>query len=230
VKRCIGLPGDTLEIIDRQVYIDGEKAVNPEKIQYQYFVTTDGSSINRRVLDRLDITEGSRTSVPGQFMFVLTDEAAAELEKLPVVKNVAVIEEGKGKQSAEIFPHDKRYPWNRDNFGPIYIPEKGVPIPITVENIPLYHRLIETYEGNDVEVTGNQVLVNGQVIDSYTPKMDYYWMMGDNRHNSADSRFWGFVPEDHVVGTPEFIWLSLDENKSLFEGKIRWGRLFSLVR
>ena len=230
VKRCIGLPGDTLQIIDRQVYIDGVEADNPEKLQYQYKVVTDGSSINSRILDRLEITEGSRTSVPGQFIFVLTDEAAEELKQLPIVKSVEVIAEPAGEQGQEIFPHDNRFAWNRDNFGPIYIPQKGIPIAISVENIPIYHRMIETYEGNTVKVTADEVLINGVAATSYTPKMDYYWMMGDNRHNSADSRFWGFVPEDHVVGTPEFIWLSLDENKDFFKGKIRWSRLFSLVK
>lgn len=230
VKRCIGLPGDTLQIIERQVYIDGVKANNPEKLQYQYVVTTNGTSINNRVLDKFDITEGSRTSVPGQFIFVLTNDAVQELEKLPIVKSVDVISEPAGSQGPEIFPHDSRFAWNKDNFGPLYIPQKGIPIPINISNIPIYHRLIETYEGNTVSVIGSEVLINGKAVTEYTPKLNYYWMMGDNRHNSADSRFWGFVPEDHVVGTPEFIWLSLDENKSLFDGKIRWSRLFSLVR
>jgi len=230
VKRCVGLPGDTLRIIDRQVYIDGKKAENPEKLQYQYRVLTDGSSINPRLLEKLDITEGSRTNVPGQFSFVLTDEAARELEKLPIVREVEVIADPPGYQGQEIFPHDDRYPWNRDNFGPIYIPKKGVPILLTVDNLPLYHRLIETYEGNTVAVKDGQVYINGELATQYTPKMDYYWMMGDNRHNSADSRFWGFVPEDHIVGTPEFIWLSLDPNKNLFGGKVRWNRIFSIVK
>lgn len=230
VKRCVGLPGDTLQIIDRQVYIDGEKAVNPEKLQYQYVVQTDGSRINARVLDKLDITEGRQTSVPGQFVYVLTNEAVSELQKLPIVKSIEVINEPMGEYSPEIFPHDPNFKWNRDNFGPIYIPKKGVPIQITTENIPLYHRLIETYEGNKIEVTDENVIINGKVVAEYTPKMDYYWMMGDNRHNSADARFWGFVPEDHIVGTPEFIWLSLDENKGWLDGKIRWNRLFTLVK
>jgi len=230
VKRCIGLPGDTLQIIDRQVYIDGEKAINPEKLQYQYIVKTDGSSINSRILDRLDITEGTRTAVPGQFVFVLTNEAKSELEKLPIVKSVDVISEPRNTWSPEIFPHDKSFAWNKDNFGPIYIPAKGVSIPLDASNIAIYKRLIETYEGNSIAINGNQIIINGQEVTEYTPTMNYYWMMGDNRHNSADARFWGFVPEDHVVGTPEFIWLSLDGNKGWLDGKIRWSRLFSLVK
>jgi len=230
VKRCIGLPGDTIKIINRQVYLNGEKAVNPEKLQYQYTVTTDGSSINPKILDDLDITEGSRTNVPGQYMFLLTAEAKNKIEELPIVKSVEVMNEPAGDWNPDIFPYDSSYRWNRDNFGPLYIPKKGVAIPLNLKNLPFYKRLIETYEGNEVQVKGNTILINGKDANSYTPKMDYYWMMGDNRHNSADSRFWGFVPEDHIVGKAEFIWLSLNENKTLFDGKIRWNRIFTLVK
>ncbi|MCB2207869.1 MAG: S26 family signal peptidase [Bacteroidetes bacterium] len=230
VKRCIGKHGDTLQIINRQVYINGKAAENPEKLQYQYIVQTDGSSINSIVLDRLDITEGTRTNVPGQFIYVLTDEAKKELEKLPIVKSIEVMNEPAGEWNPDIFPHEANYKWNRDNFGPVYIPQKNISIPLTTENLPLYERLIVTYEGNDLKVDGEKIIINGKSVTEYTPRMDYYWMMGDNRHNSADSRFWGFVPEDHVVGKAEFIWLSLDKNKSLFDGKIRWNRLFSIVK
>ncbi len=230
VKRCIGLPGDTLTIIDRQVYLNGEAAQNPEKLQYQYQVTTDGSSINPRILDKYDITEGFSLNVPGQYRYNLTGEAAGELKKLPIVKNVEPLNFPSGQWSPEIFPYDSAYKWNRDNFGPLYIPRKGVPIQLSVKNLPLYERLISTYEGNKVEVRNEQIYINDQPVTSYTPHLNYYWMMGDNRHNSADSRYWGFVPEDHVVGKPEFVWLSLDQNKSLLEGKIRWNRLFTLIK
>jgi signal peptidase I len=230
VKRCIGKHGDTLQIINRQVYINGKPAENPEKLQYQYIVQTDGSSINSIVLDRLDITEGTRTNVPGQFMYVLTNEASKELAKLPIVKSVEVMNEPAGQWNPDVFPQDPALRWNRDNFGPVYIPQKGVPIPLHAENLPIYERLIVTYEGNVLAVDGESILINGEEVSQYTPRMDYYWMMGDNRHNSADSRFWGFVPEDHIVGKAEFIWLSLDKNKSLFDGKIRWNRLFSIVK
>ena len=230
VKRCIAVAGDTLKIVDQQVYINGKAVVNPERLQYQYRVQTDGTSINPRILDRLNITEGTRTNVPGQFVFVLTPEAKKELEKLPIVKSIDVIAEPAGKWNPDIFPHDARFAWNRDNFGPVYIPRKNVPIPLTVDNLPLYKRLIVTYEGNKLEVNGDVIKINGEVVTQYTPRMDYYWMMGDNRHNSADARYWGFVPEDHIVGKAEFIWLSLDKNKTLFGGKIRWSRLFSFVK
>ncbi len=230
VKRCVGLPGDSIQIIDRQVYLNGEKAENPEKLQYQYRVLTDGSGINPKVLDRLNITEGGRTQIPGQFSYFMTNEAKTEMEKLAIVKNVEVIAEPAGKWNPDIFPHDTAFKWNRDNFGPLFIPQKGVAFDINLDNIALYKRLIVTYEGNSLEVKGEKIYINGKVANNYTPIYDYYWMMGDNRHNSADSRFWGFVPEDHIVGKAEFVWLSLDPNKSLFGGKIRWNKLFTLVK
>jgi len=140
-----------------------------------------------------------------------------------------VVNESPGRWHPEIFPFDTAYKWNRDNFGPLYIPKKGVPIKLNKKNIVLYERLIRTYEENDLSVKNGDIFINGEVVNSYTPKMDYYWMMGDNRHNSADSRYWGFVPEDHIVGKAEFVWLSLDQNKDWTGGKIRWSRLFSIV-
>ncbi|MBC8320791.1 MAG: signal peptidase I [Bacteroidetes bacterium] len=230
VKRCIGLPGDTLSIVNRQVYLNGVPADNPKKLQYQYMVTTDGSSVNPKILDKLDITETFRGNKPGQFVYMLTNEAKEELEKLSLVKKIEIFNEIAGNWKPEIFPNDSAYKWNRDNFGPLYIPKKDVPINLTNKNLPIYERLIKTYEGNHLEVDSVNVIINGEVTTTYTPKFDYYWMMGDNRHNSADSRYWGFVPEDHIVGRAEFTWLSLDPNKSLFDGKIRWDRLFSIVR
>jgi signal peptidase I len=230
VKRGIGMPGDTLQIINRQVYLNGKEAVNPERLQYNYHVQTDGSSINKRILDKLDITEIRALNRPGEFEIMLTSQAKQQLEYLPFVKKVEVLNEEAGKWHPEIFPYDDAYQWNRDNFGPLYIPKKGIPIQLNAKNIVIYKRLIRTYEGNDIEVKSGDIFINGQKSTSYTPKMDYYWMMGDNRHNSADSRYWGFVPEDHIVGKAEFIWLSLDQNKSWLGGKIRWSRLFSIVR
>jgi signal peptidase I len=230
VKRCIGLPGDTLSIVNRQVYLNGEKADNPEKLQYQYNVITNGNSLNPKVLDKYDITETYRGNKPGHFVFILTEEAKNEIEKLPFIKSIEVFNDSLGLWKPEIFPNDSEYKWNRDNFGPLYIPQSGVPINLTIKNLPKYSRLITTYEGNELEVIDNKIMINGKVADTYTPHFNYYWMMGDNRHNSADSRYWGFVPEDHIVGRAEFIWLSLDQNKSFFDGKIRWSRLFSLVK
>lgn len=230
VKRGIGMPGDTLQIINRQVYLSGKRAENPERLQYTYKVFTDGSSINQRILNRLNITEVNPSNKPGQFDISLTEETKQELEKLPFVKKIEILNEEAGKWHPEIFPFDNAYKWNRDNFGPLYIPQKDVPIQLNVKNIVLYERLIRTYEGNDLQVRDGNIIINGMMTSTYTPRMDYYWMMGDNRHNSADSRYWGFVPEDHIVGKAEFVWLSLDQNKSWLGGKIRWSRLFSIVR
>ncbi len=230
VKRGIGMAGDTLQIIDRQVYLNSKAVENPERLQYQYLVVTDGSRINPKILDKLDITEGFQTNRQAQFIYMLTEEAKRELEKYPIVKKIQISSEEAGKWNPDIFPFNSAYKWNRDNFGPLYIPRKDVPINLDTKNIVLYKRLIRIYEGNDLEVKDGKIFINGTATNSYTPKMNYYWMMGDNRHNSQDSRFWGFVPEDHIVGKAEFIWLSLDKNKSLFGGKIRWGRLFSIVK
>ena len=134
-----------------------------------------------------------------------------------------------GDWERAIFPSDSRFPWNVDNFGPLTVPAKGETIDLTIDNLPLYERIIDIYETNHLEVDGDQIKINGEVATSYTFKMDYYWMMGDNRHNSADSRYWGFVPEDHVVGKAKFIWLSLDKDKS-FPANIRFKRLFTGVK
>ena len=127
------------------------------------------------------------------------------------------------------FPYSNKYSWTADNFGPLWIPQKGITIPLSIDNLPLYERIIDVYENNDLEVRDGDIFINGERADSYTFKMDYYWMMGDNRHNSADSRYWGFVPEDHIVGKASFIWLSLDNEKS-FPQNIRWDRLFNKVK
>lgn len=130
---------------------------------------------------------------------------------------------------------DKTYPlnlhssWTRDNYGPIWIPAKGTTITLTDDNLPIYERCITAYEGNKLERRADGLYINGQKTDTYTFQMDYYWMMGDNRHNSADSRYWGFVPEDHVVGKPLVVWLSLDKDRGWLDGKIRWSRLFKWV-
>ncbi len=230
IKRCIGLPGDTLQIIDRQVYINGKESHNPGKYQFQYEVITDGHSINPKILDKLNITEGGSTSVPGDFVYVLTNEARDALAKLSIVKKIVPINEKAGVWDREIFPYDSLYKWNRDNYGPIWIPKKGATIALNRKTLPLYRRAIRVYEGNDLKEKDGKVYINGEPADHYTFKMNYYWMMGDNRHNSADSRYWGFVPEDHIVGKAEFVWLSMDPNKSLLEGKIRWNKMMRFVK
>jgi len=225
IKRCIAIPGDTLQIIDQIIFINGKKFENPGIQQFHYIIKTDGSSINPKAFERLNISERiSFNNVSGEYYPTLTDEMAKKIRSFVNVKEVKRVIAPKNYWDQDIFPHDSAYPWNLDNFGPLVIPKAGVTVALTTQNLPLYKRIIDTYEHNKLKVVGDKIFINGKESDSYTFKMDYYWMMGDNRHNSADSRYWGFVPEDHVVGKPELIWFSIDK------GKIRWSRIFSLVK
>jgi len=230
IKRCIGIAGDTIRIIDRVVYINGKEEINPGKRQFKYLVRTDGSSLNTKNLERLGIIEQISTDNQGNYEMTLTEEAVEKLKNFNTVKLIEPMIIPEGYQDPNIFPHDPAYHWNVDNYGPVVVPKKGTTVTLTIENLPLYKRIIDVFESNDLDVRDNTIYINGQKADSYTFKMDYFWMMGDNRHNSADSRYWGFVPEDHVVGEAIFVWLSLDEKKGLFDGKIRWNKLMRIVK
>ncbi len=146
------------------------------------------------------------------------------------IDSVVALIQSPGEWDADILPYDKRYPWNKDNFGPITIPKAGVSVEINDSTIKLYERIIRIYENNSLEIKNGTILIYGKIATSYTFKMNYYWMMGDTRHNSADSRFWGFVPEDHIVGKTAFVWLSLDKFKNWFDGKIRWRKMFRKIK
>lgn len=231
IKRCVAIPGDTLKIVHSQVYINGQEQEHFEEMQYDYFVKTNGKQINSKYFERLNIAVDDRRYITSSSMYELplTKENVQNLKDFAAVSSVSKYENNNiNMANISIFPFDSNYPWTEDNFGPLYIPEKGVTVDITIDNLPLYRRVIETYEGNKLKVDGSDIYINGEIATSYTFKMDYYFMMGDNRHNSADSRYWGFVPEDHIVGKAVFIWLSLDKDKSLL-GKIRWDRIFSLI-
>ncbi len=231
VKRCIAIPGDTLHIIDQIVYINGKPTPIPGILQFKYQVTTNGTRINPKILEKLDITEEIYSFNSSEYIMTLTDKAAEELKKLPNVIEIKKIIAPKNMYDYRIFPFDSiNYKWNVDNYGPIWIPKAGTTIPINLSNISLYQRIIDVYENNDLKIKDNKIYINGKESNTYTFKMDYYWMMGDNRHNSADSRYWGFVPIDHVVGKAIFVWLSLDKNKNLFNGKIRWNKTFRVIR
>jgi signal peptidase I len=230
IKRCIGLPGDTIQIVDEVVHINGKALDFPELSQFMYQVKTDGNPINKRLIGKLDITETVQQTETGDQIITLTRESAAKLKQLPNVLSVDKIIQPKGFWQPYIFPFDSAYAWNVDNFGPLYIPKAGATVKLTLANLPLYSRIINAYELNSLDVKDGKIFINGKVATSYTFKLDYYWMMGDNRHNSADSRFWGFVPVDHIVGKAVFVWLSLDNNKSLFDGKIRWSKLFRTIK
>ena len=228
IKRCVGVPGDTLEIIDKQVMINGEELINPGTPQFKYIVKTDGSRINPRTLHRMNITEPVRNISTNEFLMTLTDENVEKVKNFKIVKEVKAINRPDGVREPYIFPHDSAYKWNVDNFGPVYIPKKGSTIKLNSRNIAIWERVIDVYENNDLKIDGNDIYINGEKTDEYTFKMNYYWLMGDNRHNSADSRFWGFVPENHIVGKAVFVWLSLDPNES-FLSKIRWNKMFRTI-
>lgn len=229
IKRCVGIPGDELELKDGQLFVNGEKQKDFPGVQFDYIINTNGTPINKRTLEKIGIAQADQQVFSGsQYLYPLTDEYVKELEKLRNVTSIKKVNMPAGNWDKNIFPHDEGFQWNVDNYGPITIPEKGETISLSVENLPLYERLIRVYEGHDLEVKDSLIYVDGAATDNYTFGMDYYWMMGDNRHNSADSRYWGFVPEDHIVGKAVFIWLSLDKEKSL-PASIRWKRLFNVV-
>ncbi|MCF6366696.1 MAG: S26 family signal peptidase [Bacteroidales bacterium] len=238
VKRCVAIAGDILEIKEGEVYINGEKGTEFKHTQYNYHIETKpGKSLNKKTLSDMGIsaedyaTSGRITSyerLPG-YVLPLTKGYVKKISKFRSVEKVVIILDEPGEIDLGIFPHDERYKWNKDYFGPLYIPEKGKTIKIDTSNISMYKRIIDVYENNDFKIENGKIFINKKEATEYTFKMNYYFMMGDNRGNSADSRFWGFVPEDHVVGKPVFVWLSLDKDRSLFNGKIRWNRLLKIV-
>lgn len=234
VKRCVGLPGDSLEVRNGFVYINGKQNELPDRahLQFSYIVKPKTHQFNPNYLaTRYDITDGAYPmdrQYSNYYFPAISDEALAKFKNHPNVASVSPNKEVQGERSSDIFPHDPNYQWNRDFFGPLYIPEAGKTIAINLEVLPLYKRVISEYEGNSLKVKGNQILINGELATDYTFKQDYYWMMGDNRHNSIDARAWGFVPFNHVVGKPVFIWMSFDSFEKGLD-KIRSERLFTTV-
>lgn len=230
IKRCVGISGDEIKYVKGQLFVNGKEQEKFDGMQYDYIIKTNGTAINPKALEKLHIAEADRGVYSSdQYLFPLTAENAKKLEAFTNVISVTKILETPGKKDRSIFPMNSTFDWNVDNFGPIKIPAKGQTVQLNATNLPLYKRIIDIYEGNDLQVSGDVITINGEVATSYTFKMNYYWMMGDNRHNSADSRYWGFVPEDHVVGKAKFIWLSLDKDQS-FPSNIRFRRLFTKVR
>jgi signal peptidase I len=228
IKRCIGIGGDVITMRGGVVSVNGK----PEKLvptgQITYAVKMKSSDVNFDVFTELGFDINSDISSLGQenmFQFVGTEEMMAEVKKLDFVLSVEEDTAPADYADISVFPQDKNRAWNVDNFGPITVPKKGWTVKLDSVTMPLYERAIRIYEGNKLEKSADGWLINGQKTDSYTFKMDYYWMMGDNRHNSLDSRFFGFVPEDHVVGKALFIWMSVKEQGSFFS-KIRWSRIF----
>ncbi len=235
VKRCVAIHGDTLSVKDGRVYINSAAQEVWPGVQTTYTVVTDGSRINYKLLEKigLNISELQYDeTLPGYPQMPLT---SSMLDAVKSCANVVSIEEQVDVYPPDypdsylmLFPYSEKFKWTRDNYGPIWIPEAGKTVKLNSDNMPLYERLIRVYEKNDLKVTEGKIFINGVETDEYTFKQDYYFMMGDNRHNSLDSRYWGFVPEDHIVGRPALIWLSTDANRK-FPFNIRWNRFLKLV-
>ena len=249
VKRCIGMPGETFEMRDNVVYINGEALEQPKKIQFNYFVKTNGTMISEKTFDawgvsvddraytnnssnapylyaRLGITPESNGTYNPVYHMPLTQEALAKVKASSFVTQVV---EEPGEFGGEVYPLDTIHHWSRADFGPLWIPSRGATIQLTPDNYTLYERVIRNYEGNTLDMRDGVIYVNGEPTNEYTFKMDYYMMLGDNRDNSADSRYWGFVPEDHVIGTPILVLISLDKDKGWFDGKFRFDRFMRSV-
>ena len=229
VKRCIGVPGDTILIKAGTVYVNGKELVDNTTQQTVYVVSTNGTTINPKAFERLSINMSDQNKSGSAYWLPLTKSNAEAIAKFANVTGVTPVLAREGEWNTMIFPHDSLYKWNEDNFGPLWIPAKGATVQLDTSNVSLYQQIIKNYEGNELKVESSIIYINGQPTTSYTFKMDYYWMMGDNRHNSADSRSWGFVPEDHIVGKPKFIWLSLDKEAQGLK-RIRLSRMFMRVK
>ncbi|MDP4239004.1 MAG: S26 family signal peptidase [Bacteroidota bacterium] len=240
VKRCIAIGGDWMQIKNNQVYVNGQKQEKIPGIQFNYFVQTDGTLLNADVLEKLGISKDDiQLYNGGQYVeefasigldsklpiyhFPLNEEAFNKLQKTTGVTKIQI---ETANRPGDVFPLGGHKSWTRDNYGPIWVPKKGSTLALNSYNLPIYERIIRVYEHNKLEVKNHEFYINDKPTKTYTFKMDYFWMMGDNRHNSADSRYWGFVPEDHVVGRPVMVWLSLDKDKGWFDGKIRFSRFF----
>jgi signal peptidase I len=241
IKRCVAISGDTIRIVNRQVFVNGQPSPKPPLMQYSYLVTSN-DEINDRILKRYKIYEPQlvgRSANAVVYQMNLTEELAAELRKLNFIQDVKIATyngaDGFGPRTekmveSNIFPDSKTFPWNGDYYGPLVIPKEGMTIDIDEKTLATYGSTIAKYDHNkNVKIENGKLLINGTEVSQYTFKQDYYFMMGDNRHNSLDSRYWGFVPEDHIVGKAFFIWLSIDRNASFFH-KIRWNRFFKLIR
>lgn len=230
IKRCVAIAGETIEVRKTQVYVNGEKAENPPLMQLQYFVKTD-ETIKERIFNKLTIDPPNREKLRGGrgYAIHMPESTVAEIKKLPFVEDVVLQLVPEDKPEANIFPNAEVFPWNRDFFGPLKVPARGMEIKIDAKNLAMYGTTIQNYEGNEsVELGDNELLIDGVKVDNYTFKKDYYFMMGDNRHASDDSRYWGFVPEDNIVGEASFIWMSFNTDGS-FLSKIRWDRLFKSI-
>ncbi len=229
IKRCVGIPGDKIEIKDQQLYVNGTPAENPSKLQFTYRINLNGEKINEQKLDdwgiSLDELNSPKNANQNIRIYHLNNDQVEKIRGMG--QNITVESVPDPARGNYLFPHDsKNFPgWTNDNYGPITLPKAGETVTITPNNIELYRRVITAYEGNTLDIKSGRIFINEQAVTSYTFQQDYYWMMGDNRHNSEDSRVWGYVPADHIVGKPLFIWFST-KNGNFMNG-INWSRIFS---
>ncbi len=231
IKRCIALPGDTLAIKKQRVHINGTPSERPNNLQFSYIIKTDGTPLNPHTLESMHIKEGGPMSGKNNYLYHTTPENARRLKQFKNVITVRPFLQPKKRASRKrgLFPEGSAYnSWTLDNYGPLYIPKEGDTVQLTTKNISKYKRIIHIYEGHKLKVENDTIYIDGEKSGHYVFDMDYYFMMGDNRHNSLDSRYWGFVPENHIVGKAWFIWMSWDNNDE-FLSKIRWNRLFQPI-
>lgn len=240
IKRCVAQAGDKLEIRGGQVYVNGKVEANPLRMQNEYFVSTT-TLVNEKnvfhkngITDYFPFTETYNDSIASNdesgYIVKTTQALAEKMKSYDFVKRVEPIFLSKGLKEPHLFPGYEAVDWNKDNYGPIVVPRKGSTVDLTPENASLYGEIIRNYDGNEgVSLEGGKITQNGKVLEKYTFRQDYYFMMGDNRHNSADSRYWGFVPKDHIVGKAVFVWMSIDPDPTRFFNKIRWDRLFRVI-
>lgn len=237
IKRCMGLPGETIELRDRQVYINGQRVDNPEHTQFDYTMLLKNPAMLSKVKETLGLTNSDFEKRPNSNIIVetsvsLTDGEVEKLKAMGVLDTLYLEDQTMLRGTLSIFPNSLEEPyvnWDSNNLGPIWIPKAGESIELNLQNLPLYGRAIAVYEGNSLEVREGQIYINGTASSSYTFKLNYYWMMGDNRHNSADSRFWGFVPETHVVGKAVFTWFSKENKNDHGSDRYRFERMFRFV-
>ncbi|HVW98499.1 MAG TPA: signal peptidase I [Mucilaginibacter sp.] len=228
IKRCQAAPGDKLLIKDARVYVNGKLVPNSTKAQTSYTVVTNGTDINPQLYHDMKI-ELIGQSDANTYEMIIPAEYVETIRGYSNIKSVTPVIQAAGAYDDRVFPHNENFRWNEDNFGPLVMPKRGMTISLNDSTMTLYRRAIELYEHNKVDVKNGDVFINGKKTDSYTFKMNYYWMMGDNRHNSLDSRFWGYVPEDHIIGKAMITWMSIDSTGT-FLNKIRWSRIFKPIR
>jgi signal peptidase I len=229
IKRCIGLPGDNIQIINNKVIVNKKLLAENINIEHNYLVKTNGKALDRQFIIDNEINDGGMFNEKGDYCFSLTYNKANLLSKNPLIKSIEIFNEPKRKLNDELFPYSYDNCWSLSNYGPIIVPKKGQTIKLDSNNIKLYTKIIFDYEKNKLEIRSDSIFINDTYTTSYTFKMNYYFVLGDNRHNSIDSRYWGFVPENHIIGKASMIWFSFDKEKPFLK-KIRWSRIFKTLQ